>query len=143
MEGQSFDTFAYTANSRYNMGTIKTQGGPHMTITYTQVGDYLLPNLIPPESPKVGRWGMLRHSYLRNHREGLYTGMLMNGTLNAHLEEVDRRADEMEQRIISQLAQQEGITEQLKAENQLEWVRRMNSIRKRAEEMILHELIYI
>lgn len=114
-----------------------------MTITYTQVGDYLLPNLIPPESPKVGRWGMLRQSYLRNHREGIYTGMLMNGTLNAHLEEVDRRADEMEQRIISQLAQQEGITEQLKAENQLEWVRRMNSIRKRAEEIILHELIYI
>lgn len=114
-----------------------------MTITYTQVGDYLLPNLIPPESPKVGRWGMLRQSYLQNHREGIYTGMLMNGTLNAHLEEVDRRADEMEQRIISQLAQQEGITEQLKAENQLEWVRRMNSIRKCAEEIILHELIYI
>lgn len=114
-----------------------------MTITYTQVGDYLLPNLIPPESPKVGRWGMLRHSYLRNHREGICTGMLMNGTLNAHLEEVDRRADEMEQRLISQLTQQEGITEQLKAENQLEWVRRMNSIWKRAEEMILHELIYI
>ena len=114
-----------------------------MTITYTQVGDYLLPNLVPPESPKVGRWGMLRQSHLRNHREGIYTGMLMNGTLNAHLEEVDRRADEMEWRIISQLAQQEEITEQLKAENQLEWVRRMNSIRKHAEEIILHELIYI
>ena len=88
-----------------------------MTITYTQVGDYLLPNLIPPESPKVGRWGMLLQSYLRNHREGIYTGMLMNGTLNAHLEEVDRRADEMEQRLIFQLAQQENVTEQLKAEN--------------------------
>lgn len=114
-----------------------------MNITYTQVGDYLLPNLIPPESPKVGRWGMLRHSYLRNHREGIYTGMLMNGTLNAHLEKTDRKADEMEQRLISQLAQQENVSEQLKAENQLEWVRQMNSIRNRAEEMILHELIYI
>ena len=114
-----------------------------MTITYTQVGDYLLPNLIPPESPKVGRWGMLRHSYLRNHREGLYTGMLMNGTLNAHLEEVYRQANKMEQRLISQLAQQEGITEQLKVKNQLEWVRQMNNIRNRAEEIILHELIYI
>lgn len=114
-----------------------------MTITYTQVGDYLLPNLIPPESPKVGRWGMLRHSYLRNHREGIYPGMLMKGTLNTHLEEVDRQANEMEQRLISQLAQQENITEQLKAENQLEWVRQMNSIRNRAEEIILHDLIYI
>ena len=114
-----------------------------MNITYTQVGDYLLPNLIPPESPKVGRWGMLRHSYLRNHREGIYTGMLMKGTLNAHLEEIDRQANEMEQRLISQLAQQEEITEQLKAEKQLEWVRQMNSIRNRADEIVLHDLIYI
>ena len=114
-----------------------------MNITYTKVGDYLLPNLIPPESPKVGRWGMLRHSYLRNHREGIYTGMLMKGTLNEHLEEVDRQANEVEQLLISQMAQQEGITELLKAEDQLEWVQRMNSIRDRAEEIILHELIYI
>lgn len=114
-----------------------------MTITYTQVGDYLLPNLIPPESPKVGRWGMLRHSYLRNHREGLYTGMLMKGTLNAHLEEVGRQADEMEQRLVSQLAQQENVTEQLKAEHQLEWVSRMNNIQNRADEIVLHDLIYI
>lgn len=114
-----------------------------MTITYTQVGDYLLPNLIPPESPKVGRWGMLRHSYLRNHRKGLYTGMLMKGTLNAHLEEVDRQADEMEQRLVSQLAQQENVTEQLKAEHQLEWVSRMNNIQNRADEIVLHDLIYI
>lgn len=61
-----------------------------MNIIYTQIGDYLLPNLIPPESTKVGRWGRLRHSYLRNHWEGIYTGMLMKGTLNAHLKEVDR-----------------------------------------------------
>ena len=114
-----------------------------MNITYTQVGDYLLPNLIPPESPKVGRWEMLRHSYLRNHREGIYTGMLMKGTLNAHLEEIDRQANEMEQRLISQLAQQEEITEQFKAENQLEWVQQMNNIRSRADEIVLHDLIYI
>lgn len=114
-----------------------------MNITYTKVGDYLLPNLIPPESPKVGRWGMLRHSYLRNHREGIYTGMLMNGTLNAHLEETDQQANEMEQRLVSQLAQQDGITEQLKAGNQLEWVRQMNSIRNRADEIVLHDLICI
>ena len=113
-----------------------------MTITYTQIGDYLLPNLIPPKSPKVGRWGMLRHSYLRNHREGIYTGMLMKGTLNAHLEEIDQQANEMEQQLISQLAQQEGVTEQLKAENQMDWVAQMNNIRNRADEIVLNDLIY-
>ena len=113
-----------------------------MTITYTQIGDYLLPNLAPSESPKVGRWGMLRFNYLRKHREALYTIMLMEGTLNPHLEEIDRQAQEMEQRLISQLAQQEGITEQMKAENQLEWVARMNGIRNRAEQIVLNELIY-
>lgn len=100
-----------------------------MEITYTLVGDYYLPNLAAPESTKVGRWGMLRFSYLRNHQEALYTTMLMQGTLNPHLKEVDRQAQELEQRLISQLVQQEGITEQMKAKNQLEWVARMNSIR--------------
>ena len=113
-----------------------------MTITYTQIGDYLLPNLIPPESPKVGRWGMLRHSYLRKYHDGLYTGMLMKGTLNSHLEESDWQAQEMKQRLISQLAQQEGVTERLKAEHQMEWVARMNNIRHRADEIVLNELIY-
>lgn len=85
-----------------------------MEITYTRVGDYYLPNLAAPKSPKVGRWGMLRFSYLRNHREALYTTMLTQGTLNPHLEEIDWQAQEMEQRLISQLAQQEGVTERLK-----------------------------
>ena len=62
-----------------------------MTITYTQIGDYLLPNLAPSESPKVGRWGMLRFNYLRKHRESLYTIMLMENTLNPQLEEIDRQ----------------------------------------------------
>ena len=88
-----------------------------MNITYTQAGDYLLPNLVPPESPKVGRWGMLRFNYLRKYREALYTIMLMENALNPHLEEIDRQAQEMEQQLVSQLAQREGITEQLKAEN--------------------------
>ena len=113
-----------------------------MEITYTRVGDYYLPNLVAPESPKVGRWGMLRFNYLRNHRESLYTIMLMENTLNPHLEEIDRQAQEMEQRLISQLAQQEGVTEQLKADNQMEWVARMNNIRHRADEIVLNELIY-
>ena len=113
-----------------------------MKITYTRVGDYYLPNLVAPESPKVGRWGMLLFNYLRKHREALYTIMLMENTLNPHLEEIDRQAQEMEQQLISQLAQQEGITEQLKAENQMEWVARMNNIRNRADEIVLNELIF-
>ena len=113
-----------------------------MKITYTLVGDYYLPNLTAPESPKVGRWGMLRFNYLRKHREALYPIMLMKGTLNPHLEEIGRQAQEMEQRLISHLAQQEGVTELLKAENQMEWVARMNSIRNRADEIVLNDLIY-
>ena len=85
---------------------------------------------------------MLRFNYLRKHREALYTIMLMEGTLNPHLEEIDRQAQEMEQQLISQLAQQEGVTEQMKAENQMEWVARMNSIRNRADETVLNDLIY-
>ena len=113
-----------------------------MEITYTLVGDYYLPNLAAPESPKVGCWGMLRFNYLRKHREALYTIMLMENTLNPHLEEIDRQAQEMEQQLISRLARKEGITEQLKAENQMEWVARMNNIRNRADEIVLKELIY-
>ena len=113
-----------------------------MEITYTLVGDYYHPNLAAPESPKVGRWGMLRFNYLRKHHEELYTIMLMENTLNHHLEEIDRQAQEMEQQLISQLAQQEGTTERLKAENQMEWVARMNNIRHRADEIVLNELIY-
>ena len=113
-----------------------------MKITYTRVGDYYRPNLAAPESPKVGRWGMLRFNYLRKHREALYTIMLMANTLNPHLEEINRQAQEMEQRLISQLAQQKKITEQLKAEDQLEWVARMNNIRNRADENVLNELIF-
>ena len=113
-----------------------------MKITYTRVGDYYLPNLIAPERPKVGRWGMLRFNYLRKHCEALYTIMLVENTLNSHLEEIDRQAQEMEQQIISQLAQQEGVTEQLKAEKQMEWVAKMNNIRNRVDEIVLNELIF-
>ena len=113
-----------------------------MEITYPLVGDYYRPNLVAPESPKIGRWGMLRFNYLRKHRESLYTIMLMENTLNSHLEEIDRQAQEMEQQIISQLAQQEGVTEQLKAEKQMEWVAKMSNIRNRADEIILNDLIY-
>ena len=113
-----------------------------MELTYTMQGDYRLPNLIPPESPKVGKYGMLRHSYLRKHREGLYTGMLMKGTLNTHLEEVDRQAQKMLDDLTEQMKALNGVTEQLKAEDQMRWVQMMNSIRHSAEEVILNDLIY-
>lgn len=103
---------------------------------------YRLPNLIPPESPKVGKYGMLRHSYLRKHREGLYTGMLMEGTLNAHLEEVDREANRMLEQLTTQMALEQGVTEELKARDQMLWVQRMNNIRQAAEEIIYSQLIY-
>ena len=113
-----------------------------MALTYRMQGDYRLPNLIPPESPKVGKYGMLRHSYLRKHREGLYTGMLMEGTLNAHLEEVDREANRMLEQLTTQMALEQGVTEELKARDQMLWVQRMNNIRQAAEEIIYSQLIY-
>ena len=111
-------------------------------ITYHCEGDYLIPDLIPPESPKIGWWGIRRRDYLRKHHEGIYTGMLLSGKLNAHLEEIDRSANEMFDLLMKQYATREGVTEQLKAENQMEWFRRMNGIRNRVEETIAKELIY-
>ena len=113
-----------------------------MKLTYHQEGDYLMPDLIPPESPTIGKFGMLRREFLRQHRRPIYSGMLMSGKLNPHLEEIDQTADEMLERLMRQMAQNEGVTETLKAEDQMEWVRRMNIIRNRAEETILNDLIY-
>ena len=113
-----------------------------MRVTYHAEGDYLLPNLIPPEPPNIGVWGERRRQYLRKAKRPVYSAMLMRGTLNAHLEETDRQAEELLDRLTKQLAEREGVTEALKAENQMEWVRRMNSIRSRAEEIVFAELIY-
>ena len=113
-----------------------------MKLTYHNENGYLIPDLIAPESPAVGPWGMRRLAYLRQHRRPIYSGMLMSGTLNAHLEEIDRAAEEMTELLMTQMAEREGVTEQLKAENQMAWVQRMNSIRNRAEEIVLAELIY-
>ncbi len=110
-------------------------------LTYHRDGDYLLPDLIPPEAPRIGVWGMRRREFLRKHHGGFYTGLLLSGKLNAHLEKIDRAASEMFDLLVKQYAEREGVTEQLKAENQMEWVRRMNSIRDRVEEVIISELI--
>ena len=116
--------------------TFETLGG-----TYRQEGDYLLPNVEVPESPQIGIWGERRRRYLREHEKATYTAMLLSGGLNAHLEEVDRSASEMFDRLVAQIAEQEGITEQLKAANQMEWVQRTNNIRNRVIEIVSATLI--
>ena len=110
--------------------------------TYRQEGDYLLPNLTTLESMPVGIWGRRRRRYLREHRQSLYTALLLNGTLDAHLADIDRQAEEMFSQLVKQLADTEGVTEQLKAEYQMEWVGRMNNIRNRAAETVNAELIF-
>ena len=110
--------------------------------TYRQAGDYLLPNIEVPESPQVGIGGQRRLQYLRTSKRVLYTTMLMGDTLKAHLEEVDKSAEEMFDQLTVQLKAQEGVTEELKANNQLAWVQRMNNIRNRVTEIVCKELIY-
>lgn len=111
-------------------------------LTYHQNGDYLIPDLEAPEAPRIGKYGTMRHKYLRNHHRGIFDGMLLEGSLNAHLEEIDRQANEMMERLTAQMAQREGVTEALKARDQMAWVRAMNNIHSRAEEIVLHDLIY-
>ena len=112
-----------------------------MKLNYHDENGYLIPDLIAPDSPAVGVWGMRRLAYLRQHRRPIYSGMLMTGTLNAHLEEIDRAAEEMTELLMAQMAEREGVTEHLKAEDQIAWVQMMNSIRNRTEEIVLAELI--
>ena len=102
-------------------------------ITYTQQGDYLLPNLELPEQPKVeiGIFGKRRLRYLEQKRKILYTNLLTKGKLTAYLADIDEQAENMFDRLVRQLAEREGVTEQLKAENQMLWVKEMNSIRNR------------
>ena len=113
-----------------------------MELSYRKVGDYFIPNLEVPESPKIGKYGMLRRSYLRKNRQGIYTGLLLSGELNKHLEEVDQQADEMVKRLVSQMVKLQGVTEELKAQDQLKWVGLMNHIQVAAEEIVLKELVY-
>ena len=111
-------------------------------LTYTQRGDYLIPDLEALEVPRIGKFGTMRHQYLRDYHRGIFDGMLLKGTLNEHLEQIDRQANEMMDLLTSQMAQTEGVTEQLKASDQMTWVGRMNSIWARAEEIVTRDLIF-
>ena len=112
--------------------------------TYTQVGDYLIPNLVISETEQspLGKYGRMRKRYLKEHRRVLYTNLLVTGKLDQHLAEIDEACEARMELLISQMAKQEGVTEALKAADQMEWVRRMNSIQNCAEEIVLHELVY-
>ena len=108
--------------------------------TYHDENGYLIPNLIPPETPQTGAWGRRYLHHLKTEKRVLYTQLLFSGKISAHIEEIDRHAQNMLDRLVSQMVEEEGVTEQLKAENQMEWVRRMNSIRSRAEEIVWADL---
>ena len=113
-----------------------------MELTYTMQDGYLIPNLKAPDPPKVGKYGMLRRSFLLNHRKALYTGMMLADKLNAHLEEVDRQANEMMEKLLQKLSKEQGVTEELKAKDQMLWVQLMNNLRQAAEETVLAEVVY-
>lgn len=110
--------------------------------TYHREGDYLLPNLKVLEAPQIGVWGQRRRMFLREQKKPLYTAMQLGGTLDMHLEETDKSATEMFDRLVSQLAATEGITDELKARDQMAWVGRMNGIRSQAAEIVNKELIF-
>ena len=111
--------------------------------TYRQMGDYLLPDIAVPKSPQIGMWGQQRLQYLCTNKRVLYTAMLIGSTLKDHLEEVNQSAEGMFDQLTAQLKAQEGVTEHLKAANQMEWVQRMNNIRNRVAEIVCKELIYV
>lgn len=115
-------------------------------IEYRKVGDFMIPNLtLPPEETKVklGKWGVLHKDYMLKHKSVAVTIMTVEGRFWQYLAEVDKQAEEMFERLVSDMAKAEGVTEKLKSENQMEWVRRMMNIEARAREVVCEELIYI
>ena len=109
---------------------------------YERDGDYYIPCLKLPEI-NIGIWGERYLTYIREHKKLLHTKLMINGTLYTHLAEINQQAEDMFSELVNQMKTNEGITEQLKAQNQMEWVRRMNNIRQRANEIIYKELIYV
>ena len=114
-----------------------------MDITYTKHGDYYYPDLTLPPQPTgdIGRFGQMRKEFLKEHQPDTFALMLMENSLTQHLIDIDRQAMEQNDLITFQLARAEGITEELKARDQLEWIRRMNSCRARAEEQVIREIV--
>lgn len=115
------------------------------TIQYRQVGDYYIPNLVlPPEEANVtlGKWGMMHKTYLEEHKKVRFSTLLMQGKLYQHCAEVEKQARDMFERLVEQMKKTEGVTEQLKEENQFEWVCRVQNIEARAREIVNSEIIF-
>ena len=115
-----------------------------MNITYEKNGDYLIPNLISDPEPEgeLRKFGLMRKHYLKEYKSGIYQGMVLSGNLKEHLLMVQERAESQFDTLVEQMSEREGVTEQLKEENQLLWVQKMNNIRARAEEVVREEIIY-
>ena len=113
-----------------------------MNITYTQNGDYLIPNIVIRKTKPLGHYGRLRKAYLEMHRPILFNELVLSDKLFEHCAEIDEAARNRMELIVRSLAEQNGVTEQLKAENQMEWVRQMNACKAQAEEIVKAELIY-
>ena len=115
-----------------------------MEITYSQCGDYFIPDLVlsQEEQQPISKYGRMRGRYLKEHRPVIYSNLLLSGRLNQHLAEIDQACMNRIELITQQMKVQEGVTEELKATDQMAWVARMNSIQNRAEEIVLRELIY-
>ena len=113
--------------------------------TYRQEGDYLIPNLALPNDGnyEIGKYGRMRLDYLKEHRKILYTNYVTEGALSKHLSEIDQVCNERMEHLVSTMAEQEGVSEALKVDDQMEWVCRMNNIRNRAEEIVLREVIFV
>ena len=113
-------------------------------ITYSRHGDILLPDFALPEQPPAffGLYGRLRHKYLKNHRKGFYTNLLTSGKLTEHIAEVDQQAKEQLDVLMREMAERQGITEELKANKQMAWVGAMNNIKACAEEIVINEIVY-
>ncbi len=116
-----------------------------MNISYTRIGDYLLPDLIlkDKEQFNIGKYGLLRLEYIKKYKLGLYFDLLVNNTLNEYLHDIDTTVMEKVQKLITELAEKENINEDLKQNNQMLWVSKMNNIKNIAEEIILKEYIYV
>ena len=114
-------------------------------IEYVRQGDYYIPNLTVPDETEyqIGKYGSLRRTFLKEHHNWLYSTLLMQGTLLKHLAEIDETCHSTLKDMMSKMAEQEGVTEQLKATDQMAWVQKMNSIKHRAEEFILLEYVYV
>jgi hypothetical protein len=110
--------------------------------TYTKVGDYYIPNLTVPECKPIGKYGILCRTYLKNHHKAFYNTLFISGKLNEYLCDIDRQANKLKDNLLPKYKEKYGITEQLKSESQMEWVRRMNTIAHQIDEIILTDIVY-